>query len=74
MPPELTLTVDQAAAHTSEAERRVAQAVDVLGGPKINGYGCYADPGARVRELRAARETIQMALDLIEGARWPSWS
>ncbi len=70
--PELTLTVDQAAAHTSEAERLVARAMEVLAGARINGYGCCADPGARIRELKAARETIQMALDLIEGARWPS--
>ncbi len=64
------LTMDQAAAHTAEAERLVSQAIERLADARINGYGVYADPGARVRELRAAREMIQMAIDLIDGARW----
>jgi hypothetical protein len=67
-----SLTIDQAAAHTAEAERLVRQAIELLAGARVNALGVYADASARARELRAARETITMALDLIEGTRWPA--
>ena len=69
---EPSLTIDQAAAHTAQAEILVRQAIATLGSAKVNSLGVYANAGARARDLRAARETITAALGLIEGARWPN--
>ena len=69
--PEPSLTIDQAAAYTAQAEILVGQAIATLGSAKVNSLGVYVDASARVRDLRAARETITAALGLIEGARWP---
>ena len=69
--PEPALTIDQAAAHTAQAETLARQAIATLANARVNSLGVYVDAGARMRELRAAREILTAAIELIEGARWP---
>ncbi|OBZ97493.1 hypothetical protein ADU59_00255 (plasmid) [Pararhizobium polonicum] len=69
-------TIEEAQISTTTIQDQVGIALEALQrgfeGRIINGYGVYADPSSRHRDLLEARKAIEVALSAMTSTRWPT--
>lgn len=71
-----TPKIAKAADSTDEVQEHVGKALSILqpgfNGRIVNGWGIYSDVSNRTRDLAAAIEELQKALEVMRITAWPT--